>query len=321
MIKPLQVWKFIAASLQENIPVMLLYVLESKGSSPGRQGFFMAVKANGKMQGSIGGGIMEHKFVEMAGEQLKIKNVKLKIRKQVHNKSATKCRSGMICSGEQMVLIYQVQKNDKETIDAIILCLKENRNGTLIISPNKIQFSENMASSDFFFEMKSEDDWIYQEKIGYKNHLFIIGGGHCSLAFSKMMAMMDFYIHLFDDRQDLNTMEQNEFVHEKKIVNSYEEIKNFISSGENNYVVIMTFGYRTDDIAVRALLDKKFKYLGLLGSQKKIEELFNTYQSEGIPKEVLKRIHSPIGISIKSQTPEEIAISIAAEIIAVKNMV
>ena len=104
-------------------------------------------------------------------------------------------------------------------------------------------------------------------------------------------------------------------------MNSYEEIKNFISSGENNYVVIMTFGYRTDDIAVRALLDKKFKYLGLLGSQKKIEELFNTYKNEGISKEVLKRIHSPIGISIKSQTPEEIAISIAAEIIAVKNRI
>ena len=70
MKKQLAVWQAIKDSLQAEIPVMLLYVLESKGSSPGRQGFFMAVTAEGKMEGSIGGGIMEHKFVEMAREKL-----------------------------------------------------------------------------------------------------------------------------------------------------------------------------------------------------------------------------------------------------------
>ncbi len=81
----------------------------------------------------------------------------------------------------------------------------------------------------------------------------------------------------------------------------------------------MTFGYRTDDIAVRALLQKDFKYFGLLGSKKKIEKMFTEYRKEGIEEGVLKKIHSPIGIQIKSQTPEEIAVSIAAEIIKVKN--
>ena len=51
-------------------------------------------------------------------------------------------------------------------------------------------------------------DWTYKEKTGYKNHLYIIGGGHCALAFSKIMSTMDFYIHLFDDRENLNTVEQ-----------------------------------------------------------------------------------------------------------------
>lgn len=319
MIKQTQIWKLIAESLQKELPVMLLYVLESKGSSPGRQGFFMAVNSSGEMQGSIGGGIMEHKFVEMAREQLKIKNGKLKIRKQVHDKSAVKDRSGMICSGEQTILIYHLQENDKGAINSIIKTLEENQNGTLILSNNGIQFTQALPVNNYHFEMRSEEDWLYQEKIGYKNHLYIIGGGHCALAFSKIMSMMDFYIHLFDDRKDLITMHQNHSVHEKKVVTSYQDLKELIPSGETNYVVLMTFGYRTDDIALRALLDKPFKYLGLLGSKKKIEEMFNTYRNEGTPDEVLKKIHSPIGISIKSQTPEEIAISIAAEIISIKN--
>ena len=81
----------------------------------------------------------------------------------------------------------------------------------------------------------------------------------------------------------------------------------------------MTFGYRTDDIALKALLNKEFKYIGVLGSKNKMEKLFDDYRSEGISESVLKRIHTPIGLDIKSQTPEEIAVSIAAEIIKVKN--
>ena len=67
-------WKLINSSLDKGMAVMLLYVLESSGSSPGRQGFFMAVNEKGDMEGSIGGGIMEHKFVEMAKEQLRARN-------------------------------------------------------------------------------------------------------------------------------------------------------------------------------------------------------------------------------------------------------
>jgi xanthine dehydrogenase accessory factor len=81
----------------------------------------------------------------------------------------------------------------------------------------------------------------------------------------------------------------------------------------------MTFGYRTDDIALRALINKKFRYLGVLGSKAKIAKMFSDYKAEGWSEERLSQIHAPIGINIKSQTPEEIAVSIAAEIIKVKN--
>ena len=329
MKKQLATWKFILKSFSKKNPLIVLYVLESKGSSPGRQGFFMCVNADGKMKGSIGGGIMEHKFVELAKEKIQeIRNKKLEIRydkgsaqikKQVHDKVSGKNQSGMICSGEQTILVYPIMKKDIHEIKKMIASLEGNQNGTIKLSPSGILFKNTRPKKDFEFIITSEADWIYKEKTGFKNHLYIIGGGHCAMAFSKLMSTMDFYIHLFEDREDLNTVLANNYVHEQTIVKDYSVLKEVIPSGENNYMVVMTFGYRTDDIAVRALLDKHFKYFGLLGSKKKIEKMFEEYRQTGITEEALKKIHSPVGIQIKSETPEEIAVSIAAEIIKVKN--
>jgi xanthine dehydrogenase accessory factor len=322
MNKQLSVWNLVAESLKQNIPVMLLYVLESSGSSPGRQGFFMAVNANDEMEGSIGGGIMEHKFVEMAKEKLRALSFELRaisIKKQIHDKSVAKDQSGMICSGEQTILLYPVQKKDIKPIQNIISSLEENKNGSLQLTPKGIKFSEKTPGKDFYFSLRSENDWEYEERTGYKNKLFIIGGGHCALAFSRLMSQMDFYIHLYDDRQNLKTMQQNEYAHEKKVLADYSELTGIIPEGDNHYVVIMTFGYRTDDIAIKSLVKKEFKYVGLLGSKMKIEKMFNEYRHEGIDQKWLQRVCAPIGIGIKSQTPEEIAVSIAAEIIKLKN--
>jgi xanthine dehydrogenase accessory factor len=322
MNKHLSAWKLIGESLQQQIPVMLLYVLESSGSSPGRHGFFMAVNSRNEMEGSIGGGIMEHKFVEMAKEQLRVmgsESAAAELRKQIHDKSAAKNQSGMICSGEQTILLYPVQKKDEEQILKIISSVEQNKNGTIKLSPKGIEFSESIPDETFRFSMRSEQDWEYSEKTGYKNELFIIGGGHCALAFSKLMSGMDFYIRVYDERKNLKTMRENESAHEKHFINDYSELNSIIPKGNSHYVVIMTFGYRTDDIALRAIINKEFKYLGLLGSKSKIEKMFEDYRREGFEEKLLQRIHAPIGIPVKSQTPEEIAVSIAAEIIKIKN--
>jgi xanthine dehydrogenase accessory factor len=321
MNKNLATWQLIYKSLQSSIPVMLLYVLESKGSSPGRQGFFMAVNASEEMQGSIGGGIMEHKFVELAKELLaKQQDISI-LRKQLHDKKAAQHQSGMICSGEQTIWIYRMRTVDQQTIEQIITSLEHNSIGSLFVSASGLAFTAGIhPAKDFQFSMTSDDDWSYVEKIGYKNQLFIIGGGHCSLALSKLMRTLDFYIRVYDDRHDLNTVDQNEFAHETIQLNSYETLGELIPDGkEQHYVVIMTFGYRTDDIALRALLNKRLRYLGILGSASKIGDMFNAYEASGISRGTLASVHAPIGIRIKSQTPEEIAISIAAEIILEKN--
>lgn len=315
----MQTWQFIQQKLAASNAVVLLYVLESNGSSPGRQGFKMAVADDGSFYGSIGGGIMEYKFVELAKAKLAETALKTSVHKQVHNKDAGNNKSGMICSGEQTVMLYQLQEKDIAHINSLVHSLLHNKNGSLRLSYNELIFSEEIPSANFYFEQKNETDFLLIEKTGFKNELHIIGGGHCALALSKLTSVMDFFITVYEERTSLNTFEQNIYAHKKQLVNSYQELNGLINPGNNIYVAIMTFGYRTDDIALKALLGKDFKYIGLLGSQNKVKKMFEQYKFENINSSWIQNIHAPIGLQIKSQTPDEIAISIAAEIIAVKN--
>jgi xanthine dehydrogenase accessory factor len=321
MQKQLVTWELIAKSLRQNIPVMLLYVLESNGSSPGRRGFFMAVNQSGEIAGSIGGGIMEHKFAEMAKEQLEHFATSYSIHRQYHDKSAAKNQSGMICSGDQTILLYKLAPESIAPVNKIITCLTQQQQGILELSPMGIQFTADLKGQpEYGFHMQSELDWHYKEKIGYRDYLYIIGGGHCSLALSVLMRTLDFYVHVFEDRPQVHTLLQNSGAHEKTVVRDYSQLEIMIPPGEHHYAVIMTVGYRTDDIALRALLRKSLRYCGVLGSAAKIDKMFETYRAEGISESLLSRLHAPVGIDICSQTPEEIAVSIAAQIIQVRHL-
>lgn len=297
---------------------MLLLVTESKGSSPGRQGFKMVLAEDGEMYGSIGGGIMEHKFVELARAELKGDHPVATLHLQEHDK-VSRFRSGMICSGKQMIYLCPLTANDIATIEAIASSWKENRGEVMAIDQDGLRLINEQAAFHFSFTHNREDAFTYLEKTGYKISLHIVGGGHCALALSRIMHPQDFLIHVYEERPALNTFDQNVFAHNKVVVNSYDELGELIPEGEDVYVVIMTFGYRTDAIALKALLHHKTAYTGLLGSRNKIQEMWNGFLREGIAENLLKRIHAPAGVFIKSETPQEIAVSIAAEIIRIKN--
>ena len=324
MNKELEIWQFAARRLEKNEPVMLLVVAESAGSSPGRQGFKMVVAADG-LAGSIGGGVMEVRLVEQA--KLKIKNEELKIDsqiiEQVHRKNAPDS-SGMICSGRQTVIFFELNSAHLKVVEKIIAALEKQKSGRLQISNFNFQIEEKPSqggtqTADFRFERTGENEFLYEENLGFKNKLFIVGGGHCALALSEIVSKMDFHIALFDDRAELNTLLKNEFVDEKKTIESYEKIGEFIPSGATHYVVVMTLGYKSDAIVIRKLFAKDFKYFGVLGSRAKMKTLLRELAEEGFDKEKLAQIRTPVGLKINSRTPHEIAVSIAAEIIAVKN--
>lgn len=322
MNKELEIWQFAAKSLEQNEAVMLLVVAESLGSSPGRQGFKMIV-AEDEMCGSIGGGMMEVNLVEQARTLLTAGTSNSLIRQQVHQKNSSD-PSGMICSGRQSVIFFRLTPSHLDAVNEIAHALDSYEPKTLRVTPDEFVLCDLAGKEPPGGGTQNEcatqnENFFYEETLGHKNRLFIIGGGHCALALSELMSRIDFHISLFDDRPNLNTLAKNRYAHEKSVIESYENIADFIPAGANNFVVVMTLGYKSDEIVIRKLLDREFKYFGVLGSKAKMAVLLKDLQKEGFPKEKLDRIHTPIGLQINSQTPEEIAVSIAAEIIAVKN--
>ncbi len=319
MKKELELWQFITKCLKNDEKVMLLVVVNSIGSSPGRQGFKMAVNTEGVLFGSIGGGIMEIKLVELAKSLLKNDDHPPFLKKQIHHKNTPHDQSGMICSGEETILFYTLKKTDLVVVERIVFALEHTLPTVLKLTPQYFHVFDNQKlSAPYCFVSIDETHFVFTENLGFKNELYIIGGGHCALALSELMSKMDFHIHLFDDRMDLNTLEKNKYVHEKHFVD-YSEIGTHIPSGNNVYIVIMTVGYRTDALVIQHLLDKKVRYLGVLGSDSKMKTLLKDLENDGFSSEILRGIYTPIGLKINSQTPEEIAVSIAAEIIKVKN--
>ncbi len=307
----MDLWNFILSKLDDTVHVELLYVLESEGSSPGRKGFTMAVAADGEMYGTIGGGIMEHKLVEKAKSMLHQKERAVLLMRQHHDKEHAKDQSGMICSGSQLNAFIPLNITDKDTIEKII----SGENKSIQLSPKGLQPADASLSA---FQYRSETDWLYTESINQQPIIHIIGAGHVALALSELMNYLGFYIKLYDDRKELNTMEANSFVQEKHIVD-YESIGDEFNNTANDFAVIMTIGYRADKIVLKQLLKKPFAYLGLLGSDNKIKILFDELEAEGFPAKALQHVHTPIGINIFSKTTREIAVSIAAEIIREKN--
>ena len=161
-------------------------------------------------------------------------------------------------------------------------------------------------------------DGLYQEEAGQRPTLTIIGGGHVGLALSRVMADLDFHIVVLDDRAAVATMTANTHAQEKQLVR-YTSVGRHVREGLHSYVVIMTSGHQDDERVLRQLAGRKLRYLGLMGSPAKIRQIFSSLGKKGVSAASLKKVHAPVGLPIHSHTPEEIAISIAAEIIQTKN--
>lgn len=305
----MKIWNFIETKLKQDIGVNLLLVIDSQGSSPGRKGFKMAVAKDGELMGSIGGGVMEYQLVERAKKEFekpnKIFNVLLR------HEAEAKDSSGMICSGKQRIAFYPLNSKFLNILKKI----KEGKNAQLVFNEEGIHI-KNPTREKIVVSKKA---WFYKEDIGKQNSLFVFGAGHVSVAVSQIFSQLGFKVSVFDNRnEELSSFKNNEFAHHKQIIN-YSNSADYIPEGAHIYVVIMTFNHGHDMEVLDLLLNKNVKYLGMMGSSKKVASIYQQLQKKGVSAELLKKVDAPIGLPIKSQTPEEIAISIAAKVIQVKN--
>jgi len=315
-----KVFPFIKERLSRHIPVMLMTVILRNGSSPGKVGFKMAVAADGEMIGSIGGGSMEHLLVEKAKKQLQNPSeLKPYLLFQDHDPDAKENRSGMICSGSQSVAFFPLEKKDLPVVEQICVALDSGEKGVFQISLEGMTLTKGMQMAQPKISLVTDaKNWEYREQMGMPDTIYIFGGGHVGLAISRVFRNLGFYVRIFDNRENINTLRENSFAHEKQFID-YKEVEALVPDGFNVYVVIVTFSHKSDALVLKQMLGKKIKYLGMMGSEMKVKTIFGQLLAEGVPQEQLDQVYAPIGLAINSASPEEVAISIAAQIISVKN--
>lgn len=148
--------------------------------------------------------------------------------------------------------------------------------------------------------------------------LLIIGGGHVGRALYKFSSLLNFDISVLDDRKDLLTEEDFPLA-ERIIERDIEEALKSYKIDRNTYIVIASRSHSLDQEALEAVIKREPAYIGAIGSKKKVLTIRKNLLTKGIDEELLNKIYSPVGINISSGPPEELAISILAEILLVKN--
>jgi xanthine dehydrogenase accessory factor len=158
---------------------------------------------------------------------------------------------------------------------------------------------------------------VFIEPVEAAPRLYIVGAGHVGVHLGRLAAHAGFQVHVLDDRDKFANRER--FPEAREVV--VEDIPTWLHHADlpsSSYVVIVTRGHRHDLDALRAIAPREVRYVGLIGSRAKVARIFDALVEESMPAEALRRVHAPIGLDIGAVTPEEIAVSILAELIAVR---
>jgi xanthine dehydrogenase accessory factor len=159
---------------------------------------------------------------------------------------------------------------------------------------------------------------FFIEPLTSLSQLYIIGAGHCGIELSQLAARIGFNVTVLDTRHEW----ANSKLHSSAkcvVCSSYDDVMQHISFSPLTYIVIMTHGHEHDEQVLRACLKQEAAYIGVIGSHRKAKALRSKLEAGGYSSVQLAHVHCPVGMDINSHTPAEIAVSIAAQLISLKN--
>jgi xanthine dehydrogenase accessory factor len=160
---------------------------------------------------------------------------------------------------------------------------------------------------------------VFVEPVIPQPQALIFGAGHISKAISKIAVTAGFATVIVDNREQFANRErfpEADAIHAAE----YEELFPRISVGSSSYIVIVTRGHRDDMRVLRWAVTTEARYIAMIGSRRKTIAVGKELEKEGLPKNAFERIHAPMGLDIGAITPEEIAVSVVAEMIATRRM-
>lgn len=313
----------IIQSIENGNPVVLCTILASSGSSPRGAGARMAVFADGSTVGTVGGGRVELLAAEEAREVLKTGETRLRAFCLAPDQVSS---IGMICGGDVTIYYQLLTADDLPVLHRTDEALGASENSWLylriregIVEDFRVVSAQEAAAEPELFKRRAVyqkgEPLVYTEPLVRAGRVYLFGGGHVGQALVPVLANIDFRVTVLDNREALanrQTFPQADEV----IFTDFSHIYDKVTLTPDDYVVIMTPGHQADFEVLAQVLRSKTRYVGCIGSRHKIARTQQLLREAGISEEMIRSVHMPIGLAIGGETPAEIAISIAAEMIA-----
>jgi xanthine dehydrogenase accessory factor len=313
---------------------VLATVVRKKGAAPRDVGTKMFVGEDGKTFGTIGGGRVE---AEAYREALQMMNVDRTRVLSIYTETQTTANMDLMCGGDLEVLLEPVTVRHLHVYREIENFMKTRRRGIVVTSFHDGLLAKTLVESNWstigdalrpealrlpqniFHEKKPVlVDEILADPIRITFPLYLFGAGHVSQAVSKIAKLADFEVTVVDDREELANSERFPDA-TVIIVGGLHEAVTCLDFSDNEYVVIVTRSHEQDAAVLERVLQRPTRYIGMIGSRRKAAAILNDMRKKGFDEKDLERIHTPIGIPIDAETPEEIGVSIVAELIAERN--
>ncbi|MGO5029983.1 XdhC family protein [Candidatus Agathobaculum pullicola] len=300
--------------IEADRPVLLVSVARATGSTPRKEGAILLAGTQGLLCGTIGGGLLEHRCLELAAAQPACGHLE---HFELDNRKAGSL--GMVCGGSTEVLFTPLHDTAplREALTAlhdrtpVCLCLPLDGSAPHIAQDGALPVRPSVLS------LHGKDALCVP--LADAGRVFVIGGGHVSHELCTLLHRLDFRHVVIDDRADFCCPARFPHAEHTLTVPLTELAASLVGAlcpTEADAFCIMTRGHQGDADAVRYALSTPASYIGLMGSRRKRETLFHTLTQEGFSSEAQQRIVTPIGLEIGAQTPAEIAVSIAAQLIA-----
>lgn len=309
---------------------VLVSIVQNVGSAPRTAGANMLVGEDGYICGTIGGGMLEFRATEQAKEDLEKGTGILREYRLTKDAAAS---LGMVCGGDVDVLfsVLMPTEANREAALAIQSCMNRYEKGWILLplSGDTIEFvsqaeahrcptDESPEEADLLPNQKivnmEDGRSVFVQKLENTSRLYVFGGGHLAQELVPMAVHLGFRCVVIDDRAEFSTPEL--FPEAEEVCTcSFDALDGTLDIHETDYVIAMTRGHMGDFDVQKFALKTPAYYIGVVGSKSKIAEVNKKLRECGYTEEDISRITTPIGIKIHSETPAEIAVSIAAQLI------
>lgn len=292
--------------MEQGRDTVLCTIVAQSGSTPRGAGAQMLVGAEGLLSGTIGGGAVEGGAIALARTLLAERRWALHTYTLRHNDRED---IGMVCGGDVTVALQFIAAADdgwRTLAGQVLSRIARRQPGVLLLSLE--------GGAPALADSPAVDEAHFALPLPIGERAVIFGGGHCSLALCPLLTTVGFRVTVVDDRPELVTWERFPTA-DAVICCDLDHLAQAVSIGGEDYVVVMTNGHSHDFAVQEQVLRGQYAYIGVIGSRTKIASINARLREAGISEAAIASVHTPIGIAIKAVTPEEIAVSIAGEMI------